>query len=235
MKPQEIQASGTHSTWSVLTVHRWDLGLSSVLQPSVGARPVVGASAHGRYASPLPVPKPSVGAPAHGRCSSAWPVPSAWSVLRRMVGARSIAGTQAHCPCSGLLSGLTAHGRYPDSKTADRRPAPRQTRPNKAVERTGKKLALFSRRSPLAFGFLISRRALADSSILLPCAPWSMLCPYARTVGTSGELWNQQPPLPHTALLIMRSGKWRAAKSKPQTSGASWQFQSKRRSYVQAV
>ncbi len=35
-------------------------------------------------------------------------------------------------------------------KLEERRPAPRQTPPNKAVERTGKKLALFPSRSPRA-------------------------------------------------------------------------------------
>ncbi len=55
---------------------------------------------------------------------------------------------------------------------------------NTSMERTGHSrvfwlfLCLFPvpRRSSLAFGFLILRRALVKVSILPPCAPWFMLC-----------------------------------------------------------
>ncbi len=56
-------------------------------------------------------PKSTVDAQAYCRCSSLLPVPSPWAVLKPMVGTQT-------------------HGRCPDRKTEDRRPAPRYTRPN---------------------------------------------------------------------------------------------------------
>jgi hypothetical protein len=135
------------SLLSVLTGH----GQSSqaMVSPQTHCRypkRMVGIPTHRQCPGAWSVPRPMVRArcmvrvPAHGRC------PGPWSVLRPMVSA------PAHGRCSGPWSVPTVHGRYPGSKTADRRPAPRSTLPNKALELTGKKLALFPSSSPPAFG-----------------------------------------------------------------------------------
>jgi len=138
------------------------VGTPSVLS---GLRSIVGAQAHGQCASLLSVLRPLVGT--HRPLSVLKPIAgtqSAWSVSRRIVSA------PAHGQCPGPSSvfrpivsarrmvSVPAHGRYPGRKTEDRRPAPRSTRPNKAVELTGKKLAPFPSSSPLALGFARRRR-----------------------------------------------------------------------------
>ena len=156
IKPQEMQASGTHSSWSVHTAHRWYCGIASVLKPLVDAPAPRWIPGHRRCLDPSSVRRLIVGIPASRRCSSPswgfWPLVGApaprgdcglASVLQPLVGA------PAHSRCAGPSS-------VPRQKTENRRPAPRQTRPNKAVERTGNKLALVPRRSPPALGCLVN-------------------------------------------------------------------------------
>jgi hypothetical protein len=118
-KPQEVQESGTHRTWSGRTAPRWDSGISSGLRPRVSALAPRRIPGQRRCSGPALVLQLMVGAPAHGRCSGSW------SVLRPLDGA------QAHRRCSGTPA-------MPSQQTKNRRPAPRRSRPNNALELTGK-------------------------------------------------------------------------------------------------
>ncbi len=147
---------------------------------------MVSTLAHGRCPSPSSVFWPIVSAQAHGQCSGAWAVfrvidsvPThgrvfdPWALCRPLAVFQPMGGAQGHCQCSThgqrsgswavlrLTGGAHVHGQYPDRTTEDRRPAPRATRPNKAVEATGHKIRCWpgwcpwgvARASPLAFGF----------------------------------------------------------------------------------
>jgi hypothetical protein len=143
--------------------HWWCSGAWSVLQRMVGAQappsvlrcmvvtqPMVGAH------SPLLVPKPIAGPQAHGQCASLLPLRTA----------------QTGPPGAGRAGGAGAMMRpgrwwWEEEDGAGSPGITRcQSRPNKAVERTGKKLALFPSRSPPALG-------LAAAVVGLSCAPRS--------------------------------------------------------------
>ncbi len=132
----------------------------AVFRPMGSAKRMVSALAHGQCSGPWAVPRPIVSAQVHGQsqascqCSGPLSVPGACSVLRPMV------GTPAQGQYSGAWSVLKSMVGTQTDKTADRRPAPRSTRPNKAVEATGHKIRCWpsqcpwgvARASPLAFG-----------------------------------------------------------------------------------
>ena len=150
---------GAHSPTSVLR-----LVVSTWLMVSAPAR--YHAHAPCQCFSPLSVPWPLVGTLAPCQCPGALSVPGAWSVLQPIASAWPIVGAPGHCQCSGALSmpgslPVPDPWSVPTQKTADRRPAPRYTLPNKAVEATGHKLRCWpgrcpwgvARASPRAFGF----------------------------------------------------------------------------------